>query len=90
MIDSRDDLHLDGNVAAGVLREVFSEEMTPALGTCDHCGAAGALGTALVYMSGPGTVLRCSSCTGVLMRFTRIRGELSVEMRGVRRLELPA
>ncbi len=80
---------LDGNAVAGMLREIFSVEMTTALGTCDHCGARDAIGTTHVYISGPGTVVRCSHCEGVLMRFTRVRGTLSLEVRGVRRLELP-
>jgi hypothetical protein len=42
-----------------------------------------------VYTGGPGTVLRCASCEAVLMRFARIHGTLTVEMRGVRRVELP-
>jgi Family of unknown function (DUF6510) len=80
---------LDGNAAAGLLSEVFTAEMTAAVGTCDHCGARGPLGTAFVYSGGPGTVLRCSSCSGVLIRFARIRGRLHLELRGVRCLELP-
>jgi hypothetical protein len=80
---------LDGNAAAGLLSEVFTLEMTAAVGTCDHCGARGALGTSLVYSGGPGTVLRCPSCGGVLIRFARIRGCLNLELRSVRCLELP-
>ena len=87
MIDS--ELRLDGNAAAGVLREVFSVEMTAALGTCGHCGARSALGTTHVYMGGPGTVLRCSACEGALMRFARIGGTLHFELGGIRSLELP-
>jgi hypothetical protein len=80
---------LDGNAAAGPLSEAFAVEMTTAMGTCASCGARGALGTTLVYTGGPGTVLRCASCEAVLMRFARIHGTLTVEMRGVRRVELP-
>ncbi|MEA2457449.1 MAG: hypothetical protein QOC95_421 [Thermoleophilaceae bacterium] len=89
MSDLEMETRLDGNAVAGMLSEVFAIEMTDAVGTCHHCGARGALGTTLVYVSGPGTVMRCSACEGVLMRFTRIRGTLSLEVRGVRRLELP-
>jgi hypothetical protein len=81
---------LDGNAVAGMLSEIFSMEMTTAIGTCDHCGARGALGATYVYMGGPGTVMRCPHCEGVLMRFTRIRGKVSLEVAGVRRLELPS
>ena len=40
-------------------------------------------------MAGPGTVLRCSTCDSVLVRYAHINGRLNVEMRGVRRVELP-
>lgn len=86
---SSDEVRLDGNAAAGPLSEAFSVEMTTAVGTCAACGARAALGTTLVYTGGPGTVLRCSSCDAVLVRYARIHGRLSVELRGVRRVELP-
>ena len=63
--------HLDGNAAAGLLAEVFGVELTAARATCAHCGAAEALGAAHVYTGGPGTVLRCAHCSGVLMRIAR-------------------
>ncbi|HET9011926.1 MAG TPA: DUF6510 family protein [Gemmatimonadaceae bacterium] len=85
---SEDGIRLDGNAAAGPLSEAFAAEMTTAIGTCAGCGARAALGTTHVYTGGPGTVLRCSSCESVLIRFARIRGTLNVEMRGVRRVEL--
>ena len=36
-----DELMLDGNAVAGLLRELFAVEMTTATGTCGRCGAAG-------------------------------------------------
>src|SRR5207245_6424474 len=36
-MESDRDLMLDGNAAAGMLQEIFGEEMTTALTTCDHC-----------------------------------------------------
>jgi hypothetical protein len=86
---SSEEVRLDGNAAAGVLSEAFAVEMTSAVGTCAGCGARAAFGTTLVYMGGPGTVLRCSSCEAVLMRFARMNGRLNVELRGLRRVELP-
>ncbi len=84
-----DEARLDGNAAAGALGEAFAVEMTTAMGTCAGCGARAALGEALVYMAGPGTVMRCASCDAVLIRYAHIRGRLNVEMRGVRCVELP-
>ena len=82
-----DDLRLDGNAAAGLLSELFSVEATEALLTCAHCGARGAVGAVHVYARGPGTVLRCPSCTQVLIRIARVRGRLVADLRGVARLE---
>jgi hypothetical protein len=59
-----DALRLDGNAAAGVLREVFGSEMTTALGTCGSCGAVGPVGAVHLYVSA-GMVLRCPSCEAV-------------------------
>lgn len=79
---------LDGNAVAGLLQEVFGVETTPALGTCDGCGASSALGAVHVYV-GAGTVLRCPHCSSVLMRIVRSGTRLWVDLRGVRSLELP-
>jgi hypothetical protein len=77
------DLRLDGNAVAGLLSEVFVLEATAAVLTCASCGAKGALASTLVYAAGPGTVLRCPSCTSVLMRLARVRGELRMDLRGI-------
>jgi endogenous inhibitor of DNA gyrase (YacG/DUF329 family) len=85
-----DDVHLDGNAAAGQLAEVFSTEMTTAIATCATCGTAGALGTTRAYVGGPGTVLRCATCGAVVVRLARSPRCLMIDMAGVRRLELPS
>ena len=84
------DLRLDGNAAAGLLTEVFAAEMTAALGTCAHCGATNAIGAVQVYAQAPGTVLRCPSCTSVLMTIVRTRQQLHVDLSGTRRVEIAA
>jgi hypothetical protein len=84
------DLRLDGNAAAGLLREVFAVEMTVALGTCAHCGATNAIGAVWVYAHAPGTVLRCPDCAGLLMKIVRARERLFVDVAGMRRLQLAA
>jgi hypothetical protein len=82
------DLRLDGNAAAGVLSEVFSAEMTAALGTCAGCGATNAFGTALVYAQAPGTVLRCPACSAVLICIVRLPDGFVVDLSGVRRIRI--
>lgn len=83
-----EDLRLDGNAVAGLLGELFAAEATVALVSCASCGAEGAVGTVHVYARGPGVVLRCPGCTGVLMRFARVHGRLVADLRGVGRLDL--
>jgi hypothetical protein len=81
--------HLDGNAVAGPLSQVFAVDVTTAVGTCGHCGARAPLATVRVYVSGPGTTLRCAVCESVVMRFARIRGRLVLDASGCRSLEAP-
>jgi hypothetical protein len=81
-----DDRHLDGNAAAGPLSEVFALEATTMVVTCAGCGREDALGAAPLYASGPGTVMRCGGCSGVLLRYARMRGQLVLDVSGIRRL----
>ena len=76
--------HLDGNAAAGELSEVFALDVTTAVATCAGCGVTGPVAAAMVYEAGMGTVLRCPDCDSVLLRVVRARGEIRMEMRGVR------
>jgi hypothetical protein len=85
-----EEMRLDGNAVAGLLSDVFAVEMTAALVSCAHCGATGAVATAHVYMHGPGVVMRCPYCTGVVMRFAQIRGRMLADLHGVGRVELSA
>jgi hypothetical protein len=78
---------LDGNGAAGLLREVFGTEMTTAVATCASCGAAGPIGESDLYLGGPGTVIRCRHCTGVLIVITQIRGIHCVDLMGMKALD---
>ena len=74
---------LDGNRIAGLLQEVFGTEMTAAAVTCAACGAVAPIGESAVYAGGPGTVIRCRSCTAVLVVITQIRGMSCVDMMGI-------
>lgn len=80
---------LDGNGAAGLLQEIFGTEMTVAVATCESCGTAARIGEDVVYAGGPGTVIRCHSCTGVLVVITQVRGRHCVDLMGIRALDLP-
>jgi hypothetical protein len=84
------ELTLDGNALGGLLREIFVEEVTEARGTCDTCGAVGAIAELVVYAHthAPGTVGRCQTCGAVLLRVVRAERRIWVDLRGLRSLEL--
>ena len=67
------ELRLDGNAFAGLLREIFVQDLTGARGACASCGAVGHVGAQHLYdyPDGPGAVLRCSSCENILMVLVR-------------------
>ena len=78
---------LDGNAIAGLLLDVFGTELTTATGVCASCGAEGRLAEHAVYNRAPGTVVRCRSCTSMLMVLVEVRGITCVDLRGLARLE---
>ena len=85
------DSRLDGNAIGGLLREIFTMEMTTAETTCAGCGAVSVVGRVDVYVNAPGVVVRCPSCEQVLMRIVRgSRGRCWVDLSGTRCLELVA
>jgi Family of unknown function (DUF6510) len=78
---------LDGNGAAGLLWEIFGQEITTAIATCASCGAVAPIGESDLYQGGPGTVIRCRSCTGILIVITEVRGMHCVDLMGMRALD---
>ena len=82
-----DALMLDGNAVAGLLQEVFTGEMTTAVGTCAGCGASEPVGAVHVYR-GAGIVLRCPHCDNVLVKIARDNTRLWIAFPGVRTLEV--
>ena len=73
---------LDGNSIAGQLYDLFGVEMTTATGECAHCGAVAQVAEVVVYLRAPGTVVRCRSCSEVLMVLVEKRGIACVDLRG--------
>ena len=84
-------LRLDGNAAAGMLREIFVYELTTARAACASCGAIAQMGSqhAYMYHLSPGAVLRCISCQEVLMVFVHGGGRYRLGLRGLTWLEIP-
>jgi hypothetical protein len=78
---------LDGNAIGGLLQEVFGTDMTGAEATCATCGAVGPVAETVVYLRGPGTVVRCRTCSGMLMVISQIRGMNCVDLGGLTTLD---
>lgn len=78
---------LDGNAIAGLLAHAFGEDMTTAVATCASCGFSGEVARLVVFMRGPGTVVRCAGCGAVQMVLVTIREITCVDLRGLEALE---
>lgn len=84
-----DPLTLDANACAGLLMEVFGKEMTAAASRCTHCGNRAQVGSLRAYTHAPGVVLRCSTCTEVVLRIMRtVDGGFLVDARGAAYIRL--
>lgn len=81
---------LDGNAVAGLLAEVFGQEMTAVMITCGTCGRVAPVGAAVVYPRLPGTVVRCRSCANLLMVIAQVREVYCADVRGIAALDAPA
>ena len=82
-----DELMLDGNSVAGLLQEVFTVEMTTAIGTCARCGTPGPVGAVHVYR-GAGIVLRCPHCANMLAKIVKHDSRVWIDFSGIRTLEV--
>lgn len=77
-------LPLDGNAAAGLLRELFSFEVTIARVTCGGCGKVAAVAEAVVYGGIMGAILRCRSCDTAVLRLVHTPQGYWLDMQGTR------
>lgn len=80
--------HLDGNVLAGPLAELFAFDATMASTRCGGCGAVSVLGTAMVYLDAMGTVARCADCDAVLLTVVEADGRTWVGLGGATAIEI--
>jgi hypothetical protein len=83
-------LRLDGNAMAGLLHEIFVDDVTAARGACASCGTVADIGEqrAFMYPRSPGAVLRCIGCESVLMVIVRTRASVRVGFEGLAWIEL--
>ena len=79
---------LDGNAAAGLLREVFAVEMTAATAVCEGCGREAAVAELMLYGGALGAVLRCPGCDLAMIRLAATPAGHRLDMRGVALLRI--
>ena len=84
-----EEMRLDGNAAAGILRELFVQDMTAAIATCRGCGATGMVGGLLDYGLEMGTILRCPKCDAVLLRVVHAPDAIRLDPSGLALLLIP-
>ncbi|GAB3315448.1 DUF6510 family protein [Geodermatophilus aquaeductus] len=80
---------LDGNAAGGPLAALFAVDVTAARSRCAACGTTAALGEHLLYADAPAMVLRCPSCTEVVLRVGTREGYVLLDLRGATLLTVP-
>jgi hypothetical protein len=85
-----EEMRLDGNAAAGQLRDVFALDATAARATCAGCGTTAPLGALAEYGHAMGVVLRCSACGMAVLRVVQTPERLHVDFTGVTMLTFPA
>lgn len=75
------EVHTDGNEAAGLFQEIFAAEITAARRLCDGCGREYAIGAHRAY-GGAGTVLRCPGCGAIAATVTESPREYVIGLTG--------
>lgn len=78
----------DGNAVGGELRELFSVDLTAAVGQCAACGNVAHLAEAHLYAFEPGIVVRCPACEQPLMRLVKRNGRAWIDLRGLVYLQM--
>ena len=86
--DADEARRLDGNAAAGLLREVFAVEMTVATAVCEGCGREAAVAELALYGGALGAVLRCPGCDLAMVRLAATPAGHRLDMRGVALLRI--
>lgn len=79
---------LDGNALSGTLADVFTFDASIATVTCAHCGQTGPLAAQHLYPDAPALVLRCPSCTSVVLRYSSDERGIRLDMTGTRLLSV--
>jgi hypothetical protein len=81
--------HVDGNVLAGPLSELFRFDLTTTSGECRRCGDVTVLARAMVYLDPSGYVARCCTCGEVLLTVVIGPDRTWVDLHGIAGLQIP-
>lgn len=88
-IEGNGTTHLDGNVLAGLLSELFAVDITTASSRCHSCGDIAELARSMVYVDPTGYVVRCSHCDDVLMVIVEEAESFCLDLQGMSLLRVP-
>ncbi|GAA4692001.1 hypothetical protein GCM10023215_31270 [Pseudonocardia yuanmonensis] len=72
------------------LRDLFALDLTGAVLTCGGCGERTELHAHDLYPDAPALVVRCPSCTAVVLRFGTGGGRIRLDLSGTRLLTVTA
>ena len=86
--DPAGDLVVDGSSIGGLLASLLGADVTGMPGQCATCATVHVVGTMRVYMRGPGIVVRCPSCTEVVLRVVETPTATSLDLAGLRALRI--
>jgi hypothetical protein len=78
-----DESVLDGNAVAGLLAATFGVEMTAIPGQCANCHKVNLVAELRAYTRAPGIVLRCPTCSGVVLRIVETPTATLVDTSGI-------
>ncbi|MFG2006282.1 DUF6510 family protein [Spirillospora sp. NPDC048911] len=81
--------YLDGNALAGPLAEIFTNDVSAAVGRCASCGMTGPVASLRVYGPAPGLVARCPGCDEVMLRLVRSPDAAWLDLCGTTCLRIP-
>jgi hypothetical protein len=76
-------MHVDGNVLAGPLSEIFRADMTMASGTCASCGDSSPLAMAMVYLKPNTFIVRCHVCDSIVLTIIQSSRETRIDLSGL-------
>ena len=79
---------LDGNVAAGLLSELFCGEPSVTIIACGGCGEVAPVGRLMAYGLEMGAILRCPMCDTAVLRIGAVGSARWLDLRGAASLRV--